>query len=144
MWKSMKDQDKILSYVDDILIATNTREENLQILDADLDKIKNTGFIINPIKAQLVLPEVKYLAYPKPDQPYQLQQASKQGINAVLLQDQGSSLKPIAYGTVILSEVKKQFNTCEKEVLALVWSLGHWEYLIDMPPIVLKTTHTPL
>lgn len=48
-------------YVDDILIVTGTKEENLEMLDAVLDQIKKTSFLVNPVKAQLVCSEVTYL-----------------------------------------------------------------------------------
>lgn len=43
-----------------------------------------------------------------------------------------------------MSEVEKGFSPCEREVLALVWSINHWEYLVGMSPIVLRTLHTPV
>ncbi|CAM2105968.1 unnamed protein product [Caretta caretta] len=45
----------------DILIVTGTKEENLEMLDAVLDQIKKTSFLVNPVKAQLVCSEVTYL-----------------------------------------------------------------------------------
>ncbi|CAM2105634.1 unnamed protein product [Caretta caretta] len=61
IWSTLKNRNQILSYMDDILMATTMKEENLEMLDAVADQIKKTGFLINLVKAQLVQPEVSYL-----------------------------------------------------------------------------------
>ncbi|XP_067399163.1 protein NYNRIN-like [Emydura macquarii macquarii] len=232
IWKESPHQDKVISYVDDILLAAETKEQNLNILGHVLEKIKEAGFLINPVKAQLCKQEVVYLgvtlgtegrspnqqridlicklpapqdlnalrsflgltgfsrefieryaalakplykllkkgeewqwgseqqeafvalktalmkapalAYPQEDKPYLLQlAATKTDISAILSQNHGTGEKIIAYGSKSLSEVEKQFTSCEKEVLALVWALNHWEYLIGLSPVMLRTKHTP-
>ncbi|CAM2105999.1 unnamed protein product [Caretta caretta] len=85
------------------------------------------------------------LAYPKPDCPYYLQLGTtNSGISTVLFQDQGTGLQPVAYGSRVMSEVERLFSACEREVLALVWALGHCEYLVGMSPVILRTSHTPV
>ncbi|XP_050793829.1 uncharacterized protein LOC127043782 [Gopherus flavomarginatus] len=44
MWDSMPNKDSIIPYADDILISTKTKEENLEIFDQVLQKIKETEF----------------------------------------------------------------------------------------------------
>lgn len=51
----------MISYVDDILIAIKTREGNLEIVDAVLDRIQKTVFIVIPVKAQMLQQGVTYL-----------------------------------------------------------------------------------
>lgn len=83
------------------------------------------------------------LAYPMPNIPYQLQLATTgKGLSAVLTQDAGNGPKPAAYGSRVLSNVEQPYTACEKEVLALTWAHSHWEYIIRMSPVVLKTAHT--
>ncbi|KAH1168648.1 hypothetical protein KIL84_013238 [Mauremys mutica] len=54
MWNTIPEKNKIISYVNDILIATSTKEEKLRLLNVVLEKVKPTGFLINPMKAQMV------------------------------------------------------------------------------------------
>lgn len=233
LWKNCKYAKHILSYVDDILIATVDREEHLKVLGEVLDTLEKAGFLINSSKAQLVKTSVTYLgvelgkdgrkpdqerikmiaslpaptdvhtlrmflgllgfsrdfienfglkakplykllkksqpwqwgtvqqeafmqlkqslmqapalAYPDPNKEFHLQLSTgKEAIGAILMQEKGTSTKPVAYGSRTLSEVEQQYTACEKEVLALVWAIQHWEYLVGMAPIVLKTCHTPV
>lgn len=51
----------IISYVDDILITTTTRKENLEGLESVLQKIQQTDFLISPVKAELEKKKVAYL-----------------------------------------------------------------------------------
>ncbi|CAM4592044.1 unnamed protein product [Lepidochelys kempii] len=61
MWKHLDCTQHVVSYVDDVLIATRTEDENLGVFDKVLKIIKEMGFIINPEKAQLVKQQVTYL-----------------------------------------------------------------------------------
>lgn len=44
-----------------MLIATRTRDRNLETLEKVLQKIQGTGFLVSPAKAQLVKRSVAYL-----------------------------------------------------------------------------------
>uniref|UniRef100_K7EZC3 ribonuclease H n=1 Tax=Pelodiscus sinensis TaxID=13735 RepID=K7EZC3_PELSI len=233
LWKTLKYASNVISYVDDVLIATKDRDTHLKALEEVLSTLKQAGFLVNPSKAQLLQKRVVYLgvelgeegrkpnhervkliaglpaptdvhtlrmflgllgfsrdfiedfglkakplykllkksqewswgekeqkafvslktalmqapalAYPDPSREFHLQLSTgPEAIGAVLLQKHGTSIKPIAYGSRTISEVEQQYNSCEKEVLALVWSLQHWEYIIGMAPVILKTCHTPV
>lgn len=63
-------------------------------------------------------------------------------MSAVLSQDHETGLRPIAYACKILNGVEQEFTPCKKEVLALIWTLQHWEYLVGMSPVLLKTSHS--
>lgn len=56
IWYSLGKHDRqfVFNYVDDILVATKTQDENLRILDLDLEIISKAGFIVNLSKVQLV------------------------------------------------------------------------------------------
>lgn len=96
-------------------------------------------------KLKTALMKAPALAYPDPNKEFHLKiTTGKEAIGAILMQYSGTTLKPVACGSRTLSNVERQFTSCEKEVLALTWSLQHWEYLIGSAPIVLKTSHTPV
>ena len=44
------------------------------------------------------------------------------GLGAVLLQQQQSEWKPVAYASRTMSETKRRYSQIEKEALALVWA----------------------
>lgn len=50
-----------MSYVDDILIATEDKKTHLKVLKEVLGALKHAGLLINPEKAQLIRQEVDYL-----------------------------------------------------------------------------------
>lgn len=67
------------------------------------------------------LMRVPVLAYPQPNRPFFPQLATtKESLSAVLLQDMGTGMKLVAFGSRLLRGIEQQFNICEKEVLARV------------------------
>lgn len=85
------------------------------------------------------------LVYPRKDKPFIFQLATtSMGLSAILFQELGSGIKPVAYASKALSNVETKFSTCEKVVLTLLQALRHWEYLIGMAPVVLRTCHSPI
>ncbi|CAM4529098.1 unnamed protein product [Caretta caretta] len=54
LWKASAYHDNIVSYVNDILIATKTKLNNITALDEVLGILKTVGLLVNPTKAQLV------------------------------------------------------------------------------------------
>lgn len=61
MWKDLPHKNNIISYVDDVLVATTTRKQNLEALNEVLQRIKDTRFLINPPKAHLAQQRALYL-----------------------------------------------------------------------------------
>lgn len=63
MWEQLPSQDgnNVIAYVDEILITATSREECTDHTRTVLEIISQTGFKMNPTKAQLVRQTVKYL-----------------------------------------------------------------------------------
>ncbi|GAB0187988.1 protein NYNRIN-like [Grus japonensis] len=61
MWEKLSHRESVLSCAGDILIHTQTKEENLEVLAEVLEAVQKTGFRISPPKAQLCWKEVSYL-----------------------------------------------------------------------------------
>ena len=53
--------------------------------------------------------------------------ASKQGLGAVLQQNEENSWKPIAYASRFLTEFESNYSINELELLAVVWSVEHFK-----------------
>ncbi|CAH2293111.1 NYNRIN-like [Pelobates cultripes] len=59
--KSHNLHNKIVQYVDDLLIANDSRESNIKLLKKVLECLKKHGLKLNPDKCQLVQQKVNYL-----------------------------------------------------------------------------------
>lgn len=57
--------------------------------------------------------------------------ASDKATGAVLCQDKGSGLQPVAYLSTILSPAEQRFSTYDQEMLAALTALKQWKYLIQ-------------
>ena len=70
--------------------------------------------------------------------------ASSHGLGAVLLQEHGSSWKPVAYASRSMSKTEKRYAQVEKEALAITWACDKFAtYIIGMK-ILIETDHKPL
>uniref|UniRef100_A0A803YKN7 Reverse transcriptase/retrotransposon-derived protein RNase H-like domain-containing protein n=1 Tax=Meleagris gallopavo TaxID=9103 RepID=A0A803YKN7_MELGA len=88
------------------------------------------------------------LVWPCGDRPYVLQLASMgTGLRATLSQHRGALLQPIAHASRLLTPTEQQFTAYEKEVLALIWALQHWEYLVgsaaELVAVTVALENTP-
>ena len=71
--------------------------------------------------------------------------ASDAAIGAILQQDTGMGLQPIAYASRKLQKAEVRYSAYERELLGIVWALGQWKhYFQGLYPIVIQTDHAPL
>lgn len=88
------------------------------------------------------------LTAPRLDKPFKLQvDASQVGAGAVLLQaDESGINRPISYFSRKFNSYQTNYSTIEKEALALIWSLQHFEVYVSCGtmPTVVYTDHNPL
>ena len=70
--------------------------------------------------------------------------ASTFGLGAVLLQQQQSEWKPVAYASRTMSETEQRYSQIEKEALALVWACEKFSGYILGKRVHLETDHKPL
>jgi len=98
------------------------------------------------IKSLLVSAPV--LATPDFDKPFILTvDASDVGAGAVLLQEDGNGVDhPIGYFSLKFNPAQRIYSTSEKEALALVYALQHFDFYINPAqyPIRVYTDHNPL
>ena len=86
------------------------------------------------------------LLIPDPTKPYTLNcDASDFAIGSVLQQDHGQGLQPVAYRSKKLTPAERNYDTREKEFLALVDACSHFRpYLHSDLPFTLLTDHDSL
>lgn len=88
------------------------------------------------------------LKAPQYDAPFQLQtDASATGAGAVLLQEDEFGVEhPVSYFSKKFSRCQQNYSVIEKEALALLMALQHFEVYLggSMVPIIVYTDHNPL
>ena len=85
------------------------------------------------------------LLLPDNEKPYVLRtDASDKSIGAVLMQDAGSGLQPVAYASRKLKSAEMNYATIEKECLAVVWAIQKFEPYLYAVHFILETDHQPL
>ena len=71
--------------------------------------------------------------------------ASDVAIGAILEQDFGSGLQPIAFSSRKLNPTEIRYSAYERELLGIVWAIGQWKHYFQSPyPIIIRTDHAPL
>ena len=96
------------------------------------------------LKAALCSPPV--LLVPDQSKPFVLNtDACKYAIGAVLQQDQGNGLQPVAYFSAKMSDAERNYDVREQEFMALLRACQHWRhYLHSEHPFTLRTDHESL
>ncbi|CAI7914655.1 unnamed protein product, partial [Closterium sp. NIES-53] len=85
------------------------------------------------------------LSYPDPTRPYVVvTDASDQAIGAVLLQDQGRGLQPIAYESHKLRGAELNYPIHDKEALAIIDAYKVWRCYLEGADSVIRTDHGSL
>ena len=67
--------------------------------------------------------------------------ASIESVGAVLQQDRGHGLQPVAYFSATMSDAERHYPTHEQEMLAIVKAMKHWRHLVAGHKVVVKSDH---
>ena len=71
--------------------------------------------------------------------------ASDVAIGAILEQDFGTGLQPIAFASRKLNPAEIRYSAYERELLGIVWAIGQWKHYLQGPhPIIIQIDHAPL
>ena len=82
---------------------------------------------------------------PDPLRPFVLHtDASDYALGAVLMQDFGHGLQPIAYESHRFSQTESNWPTHERELFAVVFALKKWRHYVGMRDVSVYTDHAPL
>ena len=82
---------------------------------------------------------------PDPKKPFVLRtDASGVGLGAVLLQDQGEGLQPVAFASKKLNPAERRYHTIEQEVFAAVWGIRRFYPYLYGRHFVLESDHDPI
>ena len=66
-------------------------------------------------------------------------------VGAILQQNQGRGLQPVAFESGKLNSTEMRYSAYERELLGIVWALGQWRHYIEQSPhkVVILTDHAP-
>ena len=95
------------------------------------------------LKERLVTAPI--LIFPDFDKPFHLfTDASNEGLGAALMQNVEGKYKPVAYASRMMNKSERNYSTTDREMLAIVWALRHFEEIILGYDITVHTDHMPL
>lgn len=110
-------------------------------ITADWGNDQQTAF--NKLKMALV--DIPTLGYYNPkDRTMVIADASPVGLGAVLIQVDNKGPRIIAFGNKTLSDCERRYCQTEKEALALVWAIEHFNMFLYGKRFELVTDHKPL
>lgn len=70
--------------------------------------------------------------------------ASDLGLGAILLQEHGGILRPVAFASRSLTPAERNYSVTEKECLAIVFALRKFDYYVDGVAFTIETDHMAL
>lgn len=100
---------------------------------------------INYEKLKQLLLREPILQYPDFDKEFLLTtDASNEGIGAILSQGEVGSDLPVAYASRTLNKAERNYDTTEKELLAIIWAVKHFRPYLYGKQFKIITDHKPL
>ena len=64
--------------------------------------------------------------------------ASDVAVDAILKQDFGSGLQPVAFASRKLNSTEIRYSAYERELFGIVWAIGQWKHYFQGPhPIII-------
>ena len=71
--------------------------------------------------------------------------ASDAAVGAILEQDFGNGLQPVAFASRKLNDVEMRYSAYERELLGIVWALAQWKHYCRGPhTVIIQTDYAPL
>ena len=94
---------------------------------------------------KVALTSAPVLAVPNPELPFEICcDASDQALGAVLMQNQGNGLQPIAFYSRKFNAAEQNYPTHDRELAAVIAALKEWRQYADGDKIILQTDHEAL
>ena len=111
-------------------------------IDWRWESAEETAFL----KLKTAMATAPVLQLPDFDKPFVLTtDASNAALGAILEQDLGQGLRPVAYASRKLNHAKSRYSTYERELLGIVWAIAQWKHYFQGPHmLVVQTDHAPL
>ncbi|CAI5484152.1 unnamed protein product [Closterium sp. Yama58-4] len=173
VFRDMLDK-KVIVYLDDILVYSKTREQHLRDLDEVFRRLQQNRLITKGSKCEFLQPELEFLGHvvsgegikidprkikaisewkpptnitelQNPSRPFEVvTDASDFTVGAVLLQDFGNGLQPIAYESRKMQPPERNYPVHDKEMLAIVHAFRTWRCYLTGADVTVRTDHKSL
>ncbi|GFV00906.1 retrovirus-related Pol polyprotein from transposon 412 [Trichonephila clavipes] len=160
-----EEDEDINPYFDDIALGSSTVEEHCRLLCRTLLKARKANLKFNVLKTQVSQTSVNYQGHVLSDEGIKPDSkkiraieefatpnckedfsavtvsvdAGKNGLGAVLLQEG----QPVAYGSVSLTQTHQRYAQIEKELMAVIYGLEHFNYYTYGRTATVQTDHKP-
>ena len=111
-------------------------------IDWHWESAEETAFL----KLKTAMATAPVLQLPDFDKPFVLTtDASNAAVGAILEQDLGQGLRPVAYASRKLNHAESRYSAYERELLGIVWAIAQWKHYFQGPhTLVVQTDHAPL
>ena len=70
--------------------------------------------------------------------------ASLVSVGAILEQNFGQELQPVAFASRKLNSAKTRYSAYERELLGIVWAIGQWRHSLEGRHFIVQTDHSSL
>ena len=70
--------------------------------------------------------------------------ASLVAVGAILEQDFGNGMQPVAFASRKLNPAETRYSAYERELLGIVWAIGQWRHYLEGRHFVIQTDHSSL
>ncbi|GJP75879.1 hypothetical protein CLOP_g6284 [Closterium sp. NIES-67] len=151
----------VIIFIDDILIHRKSLKEHAEHLRQVFTRLREHCLFVKHSKERRIplgfgpakafdsikceLTSYPTLVLPNPSHPDVIwTDASQVATGAILCQDQGHGLQPIAFESRKLKPAKCNYSTHDREVLAIVHAIKKWRCYVHMQPVTVLTDHCTL
>ena len=144
------------SYIDDIVIYSDSWEDHIRTLKELFGRLRKARITARPTKCLLGASRMEFLGHqvggdvisqsrdnlekvrntPRP--------TTRVGVAAVLLQENDGKLYPVGYASKKLNLTEARYPIIEKECLAVVWGIKRFKLYLAGRRFTLQTDHKPL
>ena len=70
--------------------------------------------------------------------------ASLVSVGAILEQDFGMGLQPVAFESRKLNPAETKYSAYERELLGIIWAIGKWRHYLEGRHFIVQTDHSSL
>ena len=70
--------------------------------------------------------------------------ASLVSVGAILEQDFGNGMQPVAFDSRKLNPAETRYSAYERELLGIIWAIGKWRHYLEGRSFIVQTDHSSL
>ena len=155
--KILEGMPEVGSYIDDIVIYSDSWEDHIKTLKELFGRLRKARITARPTKCLLGASRMEFLGHqvggdaitPSRDNLEKVRNTPRPttigvGVAAVLLQENDGKQYPVGYASKKLNLTEARYPIIEKECLAVVWGIKRFKLYLAGRRFTLQTDHKPL